>query len=56
MLHGKSNKEISILFNIEVNTVQVHLHNVYQKTGTPGRYALMVLVGWKKETGNPGNN
>jgi DNA-binding CsgD family transcriptional regulator len=45
LLQGKSNKEISILLNIELNTVQVHVQNVYRKTGAPGRYALMALVG-----------
>ena len=45
LLQGKSNKEISISLDIEVNTVQVHLQNIYRKTGAPGRYALMALVG-----------
>jgi DNA-binding CsgD family transcriptional regulator len=45
LLKGKSNKEIAVLLDIEVNTVQVHLQNVYRKTGAPGRYALMALVG-----------
>jgi DNA-binding CsgD family transcriptional regulator len=45
LLQGKSNKEIAVLLDIEVNTVQVHLQNVYRKTGAPGRYALMALVG-----------
>jgi DNA-binding CsgD family transcriptional regulator len=44
-LQGKSNKEIATALNIEVNTVQVHLQNVYRKTGAPGRYAIMALVG-----------
>jgi len=48
LLQGKSNKEIAVLLDIEVNTVQVHLQNVYQKTGAPGRYALMALVGLGK--------
>lgn len=45
LLKGKSNKEIACLFDIEVNTVQVHLQNIYRKTGSPSRYALMALVG-----------
>jgi DNA-binding CsgD family transcriptional regulator len=45
LLHGKSNKEIAAALNIEVNTVQVHLQNVYRKTGAPGRYAIMALAG-----------
>jgi DNA-binding CsgD family transcriptional regulator len=48
LLQGKSNKEIAVLLDIEVNTVQVHLQNVYRKTGAPGRYALMALVGQGK--------
>ncbi|ULQ58648.1 helix-turn-helix transcriptional regulator [Brucepastera parasyntrophica] len=45
LLQGKSNKEIAVALKIEVNTVQVHLQNVYRKTGAPGRYAIMALVG-----------
>ncbi|MDR0313845.1 MAG: helix-turn-helix transcriptional regulator [Treponema sp.] len=45
LLRGKSDKEIAILFAIAVNTVQVHLKNIYRKTGAPGRYALMALAG-----------
>jgi DNA-binding CsgD family transcriptional regulator len=45
LLQGKSNKEIAIALGIEVNTVQVHLQNIYRKTGAPGRYALMALAG-----------
>lgn len=45
VLQGKSNKEIATALDIEVNTVQVHLATIYRKTGAPGRYALMALVG-----------
>lgn len=45
LLQGKSNKEIAVALGIEVNTVQVHLQNVYRKTGAPGRYAIMALAG-----------
>jgi DNA-binding CsgD family transcriptional regulator len=45
LIQGKSNKEISVLLDIKVNTVQVHLQNIYQKTGAPSRYAIMALVG-----------
>jgi DNA-binding CsgD family transcriptional regulator len=45
LLQGKSDKEIAVSLNIAVNTVRVHLKNIYRKTGTPGRYALMSLVG-----------
>jgi DNA-binding CsgD family transcriptional regulator len=48
LLRGKSDKEIAILFDIAVNTVQVHLKNIYRKTGAPGRYALMALAGLGK--------
>jgi DNA-binding NarL/FixJ family response regulator len=46
LLQGKSNRELSALLNIEVNTVQVHLRNIYRKTGASGRYALMALAGF----------
>jgi len=45
LLKGKSNKEIAVALKMEVNTVQVHLQNVYRKTGARGRYAVMALVG-----------
>jgi DNA-binding CsgD family transcriptional regulator len=48
LLRGKSDKELAILLDIAVNTVQVHLKNIYRKTGAPGRYALMALVGLGK--------
>jgi DNA-binding CsgD family transcriptional regulator len=48
LIQGKSNKEIAVLLDIEVNTVQVHLQSVYRKTGAPGRYAFMALVGLGK--------
>jgi DNA-binding CsgD family transcriptional regulator len=48
LLGGKSDKEIALLLNIAVNTVQVHLKSVYRKTGAPGRYALMALAGLRK--------
>jgi DNA-binding CsgD family transcriptional regulator len=44
MLKGKSDKEISVILNIAVNTVQVHLKRVYRKTGAAGRFALSALV------------
>jgi DNA-binding CsgD family transcriptional regulator len=48
MLLGKSDKEIAVLLDIALNTVQVHLKNVYRKTGARGRFALMALVGLGK--------
>jgi DNA-binding CsgD family transcriptional regulator len=45
LLQGKTNKDIAVQCNIEVNTVQVHLQNIYKKTGAPGRYAIMSLAG-----------
>jgi DNA-binding CsgD family transcriptional regulator len=44
MLHGKTDKEISISLNIAVSTVQVHLKRIYRKTGAAGRFALSALV------------
>jgi DNA-binding CsgD family transcriptional regulator len=48
LLRGKSDKEIAVLLYIAVNTVQVHLKNIYRKTGSSGRYALMALAGTGK--------
>jgi DNA-binding CsgD family transcriptional regulator len=45
LLQRKTNKEIANDLGIELNTVQVHLQNVYRKTGTSGRYAIMALIG-----------
>ncbi|MDR0313846.1 MAG: helix-turn-helix transcriptional regulator [Treponema sp.] len=45
LLLGKSNKDIAALLNIALNTVQVHLKNIYRKTNAKGRYALMALAG-----------
>jgi DNA-binding CsgD family transcriptional regulator len=44
MLQGKTDKEISTMLNIAVNTVQVHLKRIYRKTGTAGRFALSALI------------
>jgi len=44
MLQGKTDKEIAVKLNIAVNTVQVHLKRIYQKTGAAGRFALSALV------------
>jgi DNA-binding CsgD family transcriptional regulator len=45
LLRGKPDKEIAALLNIAGATVRVHVKTIYQKTGVPGRYALMSLVG-----------
>jgi DNA-binding NarL/FixJ family response regulator len=45
LLKGNSNKAISALLKIEVDTVKTHLKNIYKKTGVPGRYALMAFIG-----------
>jgi DNA-binding NarL/FixJ family response regulator len=45
LLKGNSNKTISALLKIEVDTVKTHLKNIYRKTGVPGRYALMAFIG-----------
>jgi len=44
VLKGKTDKEISTMLNIAVNTVQVHLKRIYRKTGAAGRFALSALV------------
>jgi DNA-binding CsgD family transcriptional regulator len=45
LLRGKPDKDIGALLNISVDTVKSHLKNIYRKTGAPGRYALIALVG-----------
>jgi DNA-binding CsgD family transcriptional regulator len=49
LLRGQSYKDIAVSLDIAVNTVQVHLQNIYRKTGASGRYALLTLTGLKKE-------
>jgi DNA-binding CsgD family transcriptional regulator len=44
MLQGKTDKEIAVKLDMAVNTAQVHLKRIYQKTGAAGRFALSVLV------------
>jgi len=44
VLLGKSNKEIAGKLHKAVGTVEAQLKSVYQKTGAPGRYALIALV------------
>jgi DNA-binding CsgD family transcriptional regulator len=44
ILQGKTDKEISRLLNIAVNTVQVHSKRIYRKTGAAGRFALSALI------------
>jgi DNA-binding CsgD family transcriptional regulator len=48
LLQGKSDKDIAVLLHISIDTVKAHLKNTYRKTGAPGRYALMALVGIAK--------
>jgi DNA-binding CsgD family transcriptional regulator len=48
LLGGKSDKEIAVSLYIAVDTVKTHLKNIYRKTGAPGRYALMALIGTSK--------
>jgi DNA-binding CsgD family transcriptional regulator len=48
LLQGKSDKDIAASLNIAVYTVQSHLKNIYRKTGTRGRFAVMALVGFGK--------
>jgi DNA-binding CsgD family transcriptional regulator len=44
LIEGKANKEIAEVLFISVKTVEFHLRNVYQKTGTPNRFALYSLI------------
>ena len=41
---GLSNKEIARRINLSDGTVKIHLHNIYQKLGTPNRTAVAVLA------------
>ena len=51
-LLGKSNKEIASKLHKAVGTVEAQLKSVYQKTGAPGRYALITLVANSKTAEN----
>jgi DNA-binding NarL/FixJ family response regulator len=51
-LLGKSNKEIASKLHKAVGTVEAQLKSVYQKTGAPGRYALITLVANSKTEEN----
>ena len=51
-LLGKSNKEIAVKLHKAVGTVEAQLKSVYQKTGVPGRYALIALVANSKTVEN----
>ena len=51
-LLGKSNKEIASKLHKAVGTVEAQLKSVYQKTGAPGRYALIALVANSKTVDN----
>jgi DNA-binding CsgD family transcriptional regulator len=51
-LLGKSNKEIAGKLHKAVGTVEAQLKSVYQKTGAPGRYALISLVANSKTEEN----
>jgi DNA-binding CsgD family transcriptional regulator len=44
LVQGKTGKEIAVKLNMKLNTVQVHLKNIYRKTGAAGRFALSALV------------
>ncbi|GAB6391662.1 MAG: hypothetical protein MdMp014T_1035 [Treponematales bacterium] len=45
LLEGKPDKAIAKQFFISQATVKTHLRRIYQKTGAPGRFALMTLIG-----------
>ena len=51
-LLGKSNKEIAGKLHKAVGTVEAQLKSVYQKTGAPGRYALIALAANSKPVEN----
>jgi DNA-binding CsgD family transcriptional regulator len=51
-LLGKSNKEIASKLHKAVGTIEAQLKSVYQKTGAPGRYALIALVANSKTVEN----
>jgi len=51
-LLGKSNKEIASKLHKAVGTVEAQLKSVYQKTGAPGRYALIALTANSKTSEN----
>lgn len=40
ILSGKSNKEIAIVFNIELSTVKTHVNNIYTKLKVNSRKDL----------------
>jgi DNA-binding CsgD family transcriptional regulator len=44
LIRGKTDKEISIMLECAVNTVQSHLKRIYRKTGATNRFALSALV------------
>jgi DNA-binding CsgD family transcriptional regulator len=46
VLKGRSNSEIAMLLDITVNTTEVHLRHIYEKTGSQGRYALIALCNY----------
>ena len=54
-LLGKSNKEIANKLHKAVGTVEAQLKSVYQKTGAPGRYALITMVANSKTVENENN-
>jgi DNA-binding NarL/FixJ family response regulator len=50
LLTGKSNQEISESLFVTVKTIEVHLSNIYRKTGAQNRFALYTLI---KNKGKP---
>ena len=41
LLSGKTNKEISLIFDISLNTVNNHVANIYYKSGVKNRVELV---------------
>jgi len=40
---GLPNKRVAVRLGVEVGTVKIHLHNIYQKLHISGRFRLAVL-------------
>ena len=43
VVQGLPNKRVAVRLGVEVGTVKIHLHNIYQKLQISGRLGLAVL-------------
>jgi DNA-binding NarL/FixJ family response regulator len=43
LLLGHSNKEISFNMNISINTVKVHIHNIFKKLNIKKRNEILLI-------------